>query len=70
MLLGNITNIDRIFPTATILFDTLNSDTSSSIHATIEQKDEISGIAIENCKWVYNKSNQKIGILVALLKTL
>lgn len=62
MLLGNITNIDRIFPTATILFDTLNSDTSSSIHATIEQKDEISGIAIENCKWVYNKSNQKIGI--------
>ncbi len=58
---GNVTNIDKTKPTATITFDSTSTDTVSSIVATIEQKDNQSGINITKCKWVYNTISGNIG---------
>ncbi len=58
---GNVTNIDKTMPTATISFSSTNTDTASSITATIEQIDNQSGINITSCKWVYNTISENIG---------
>ncbi len=58
---GNVTNIDKTKPTATITFDSTSTDTVSSIVATIKQKDNQSGINITECKWVYNTISENIG---------
>ncbi|MCI8383387.1 MAG: hypothetical protein HFJ33_00640 [Clostridia bacterium] len=58
---GNVTNIDATGPTATISFNSTNTNTVSSIIATVEQMDNQSGINITNCKWVYNTISGSIG---------
>ncbi|MCI8383679.1 MAG: hypothetical protein HFJ33_02250 [Clostridia bacterium] len=58
---GNVTNIDKTQPTSTITFDHTSTDTASSVVATIEQKDNQSGINITECKWIYNTISGNIG---------
>ncbi len=59
----NITNIDKQNPNrATIVFSANKVIEGQNITATVTQSDEgVSGIAIENCKYVFTQSNEEIG---------
>lgn len=46
---------------AVISFSTTSTNTISTIKATIEQKDEQSGVSIEKCKWEYSTVAEAIG---------
>lgn len=53
---------DGILPTAKITLSSNTEVTGETIVATVEQKDEQSGINIAECKWIYNKTNEKVGM--------
>mgnify|MGYP004501946235 CR=1 FL=1 len=59
---GNVTNIDKILPKTEINLSDVTTTTGNAITANIIQSDNESGIDITNCKWVYNTTQEKIGI--------
>ena len=58
----NVTNIDKELPTTKLTLTTKKTTTASSITATVEQKDELSKIDIQKCRWIYNTSDSEIGL--------
>ncbi len=51
---GNIGNIDKISPNASIIdFSTNTVTVGESVTVTVSQSDDLSGIDIKNCKYVF-----------------
>lgn len=59
---GNIGNIDKISPNASIIdFSTNTVTVGESVTVTVSQSDDLSGIDIKNCKYVFTMQNTEIG---------
>lgn len=60
---GRISNIDKDSPeNAIISFNTYTVTAGGSVTAAVSQSDNLSGVDIENCKYVFTTSNAEIGI--------
>ena len=58
---GNITNIDKTAPSATISLSSTSTTTVGSITATVTHTDIDSGVNITSCKWIYTTTSNSIG---------